>query len=126
MGALLARKGEAEMASNFYETMPIFDNFAQAVRPENYRPLPDDWIVGFSDVVGSTQMPRGGVSGDSDVTPSRADLACRNRRHPEIELELLAREDRHGGKRLGRRGRIGARNREACAIAAKDKRKRAG
>ena len=55
MGALLARKGEAEMASNFYETMPIFDNFAQAVRPENYRPLPDDWIVGFSDVVGSTQ-----------------------------------------------------------------------
>ena len=55
MGALLARKGEAEMASDFYETMPIFDNFAQAVRPENYRPLPDDWIVGFSDVVGSTQ-----------------------------------------------------------------------
>jgi Protein of unknown function (DUF3095) len=55
MGALLARKGEVEMASDFYETMPIFDNFAQAVKPENYRPLPDDWIVGFSDVVGSTQ-----------------------------------------------------------------------
>lgn len=25
------------MASNFYETIPIFDNFAEAVRPENYR-----------------------------------------------------------------------------------------
>ena len=43
------------MTSNFYETIPIFDEFAEAVRPENYRPLPDDWVVGFSDVVGSTQ-----------------------------------------------------------------------
>jgi len=43
------------MASNFYETIPIFDDFAEAVRPENYRPLPDDWVVGFSDVVGSTE-----------------------------------------------------------------------
>jgi Protein of unknown function (DUF3095) len=43
------------MASNFYETIPIFDNFAEAVKSENYRPLPDDWIVGFSDVVGSTE-----------------------------------------------------------------------
>ncbi len=43
------------MASNFYETIPIFDDFADAVRPANYRPLPDDWVVGFSDVVGSTE-----------------------------------------------------------------------
>jgi Protein of unknown function (DUF3095) len=43
------------MASNFYETIPIFDDFAEAVRPGNYRPLPDDWVVGFSDVVGSTE-----------------------------------------------------------------------
>src|SRR5271165_5555536 len=43
------------MASNFYETIPILDDFAEAVRPQNYRPLPDDWVVGFSDVVGSTE-----------------------------------------------------------------------
>ena len=43
------------MASNFYESIPIFDDFAEAVRPQNYRPLPDDWVVGFSDVVGSTE-----------------------------------------------------------------------
>ena len=43
------------MTSNFYELIPIFDEFAEAVRPENYRALPDDWVVGFSDVVGSTQ-----------------------------------------------------------------------
>ena len=34
---------------------PILRDFAAAVRAENYRPLPDDWVVGFSDVVGSTQ-----------------------------------------------------------------------
>jgi hypothetical protein len=43
------------MASNFYESIPIFDDFAEAVRPQNHRPLPDDWVVGFSDVVGSTE-----------------------------------------------------------------------
>jgi hypothetical protein len=48
------------MASNFYETIPIFDDFAEAVRPENYRPLPDDWVVGFSDVVGSTEAVANG------------------------------------------------------------------
>jgi Protein of unknown function (DUF3095) len=42
------------MADNFYESIPILDEFAEAVRPENTRPLPDDWVIGFSDVVGST------------------------------------------------------------------------
>ena len=43
------------MAGDFYETIPVLDNFADAVRAENYRPLPDDWVVGFADVVGSTK-----------------------------------------------------------------------
>src|SRR5271163_2766760 len=43
------------MADGFYETIPIFENFADVVRSENYSPLPDDWVVGFADVVGSTK-----------------------------------------------------------------------
>ncbi len=43
------------MMGDFYESIPIFDEFAEAVRGESYRPLPDDWVVGFSDVVGSTK-----------------------------------------------------------------------
>src|SRR3984957_9447731 len=43
------------MADDFYETIPVLDSFADAVRAENYSPLPDDWIVGFADVVGSTK-----------------------------------------------------------------------
>ncbi len=40
---------------DFYASLPVFDNFAEAVKAKNYRPLPDDWVIGFSDVVGSTQ-----------------------------------------------------------------------
>src|ERR1700723_129820 len=43
------------MADDFYETIPGLDSFAGAVRAENYSPLPDDWVVGFADVVGSTK-----------------------------------------------------------------------
>ena len=40
---------------DFYAAIPVFDNFADAVKPTSYRPLPEDWVVGFSDVVGSTK-----------------------------------------------------------------------
>src|SRR4051812_46501345 len=42
-------------AADFYASLPAIDDFAEAVRAENYRPLPGDWTVGFSDVAGSTQ-----------------------------------------------------------------------
>ena len=42
-------------ASDFYQSLPILTDFAAAVKAENYRPLPDDWVLGFADVVGSTR-----------------------------------------------------------------------
>jgi hypothetical protein len=42
-------------AADFYAAIPAVDDFAEAVKAANYRPLPDDWMVGFSDVAGSTQ-----------------------------------------------------------------------
>ena len=48
------------MVGDFYEAIPVLDNFADAVRAENYRSLPDDWAVGFADVVGSTQAVANG------------------------------------------------------------------
>jgi Protein of unknown function (DUF3095) len=41
--------------AEFYAKLPTIADFAAAVRPENHTPLPDDWVVGFSDVVGSTK-----------------------------------------------------------------------
>ena len=39
---------------DFYSALPIFESFAEVVRAESFAPVPDDWVVGFSDVTGST------------------------------------------------------------------------
>jgi hypothetical protein len=49
---------QSSMATNnsdFYATIPVFDSFGDVMKPSSYRPAPDDWMVGFSDVVGSTK-----------------------------------------------------------------------
>jgi hypothetical protein len=40
---------------DFYATVPVFDSFADVMKPASYRPLPEDWTVGYSDVIGSTK-----------------------------------------------------------------------
>lgn len=62
-------------------------------------------------------MWRGGVSRYSYVAPGGADFADRNRRDPQIELEFLACEGRHCGKRVGRGRRVGGGHRKACPVA---------
>jgi Protein of unknown function (DUF3095) len=39
---------------DFYDTLPILDDFAEAAKASNYTPAPNDWVVGSADVVGST------------------------------------------------------------------------
>ena len=39
---------------DFYGSLPILGDFAEAVKPANFTPPPDDWVAGFCDVVGST------------------------------------------------------------------------
>ena len=41
--------------ATFYDRVPIFDGFANIMDPAQYRPLPEDWLVGLTDVVSSTQ-----------------------------------------------------------------------
>ena len=40
--------------ARFYTALPPFDDFSRIVAPDVYRPLPDDWWIGLTDVVGST------------------------------------------------------------------------
>jgi hypothetical protein len=40
--------------SDFYDRLPILDDFAEAARATNHAPAPNDWVVGCADVVGST------------------------------------------------------------------------
>lgn len=40
---------------NFYGSLPRLTSFALLSDPASYTPLPDDWVVGASDIVGSTR-----------------------------------------------------------------------
>jgi len=46
--------------SSFYTDIPVFDDFAKVVDDTVYRPMPDDWYVGLTDVVGSTRAIENG------------------------------------------------------------------
>lgn len=41
-------------SADFYAALPVFDRFARLTDPSLYAPLPDDWMVGLSDIVQST------------------------------------------------------------------------
>ena len=43
-----------------YSRVPIFAGFADVMDPARYRPLPDDWLIGLTDVVSSTQAIEAG------------------------------------------------------------------
>lgn len=44
----------------FYASLPVFTGFAQIMDPARYQPLPDDWLIGLTDVVNSTQAIEAG------------------------------------------------------------------
>jgi len=46
--------------ADHYARLPIFEGFANIVDPAIYRPLPDDWVVGLTDVVDSTEAIEAG------------------------------------------------------------------
>src|SRR5262245_22569591 len=39
----------------FYTSVPVFHSFHRLMEPALYTPLPDDWMLGVADVVGSTK-----------------------------------------------------------------------
>jgi len=47
-------------AADFYSRLPIFEGFANIMDPARYQPLPDDWLIGLTDVVSSTQAIENG------------------------------------------------------------------
>ncbi|HUE46669.1 MAG TPA: DUF3095 family protein, partial [Aestuariivirgaceae bacterium] len=41
------------MHDDFFASIPVFDSFEHIVDPAVYRPLPEHWFIGFTDVVES-------------------------------------------------------------------------
>jgi Protein of unknown function (DUF3095) len=46
--------------ADFYSRLPIFEGFGNIMDPARYRPLPDDWLIGLTDVVSSTKAIEAG------------------------------------------------------------------
>jgi hypothetical protein len=49
------------MQDKFFASVPVFDSFERIVEPALYRPLPDGWFIGFTDVVASGQAVAAGA-----------------------------------------------------------------
>ncbi len=49
-----AGSGEAPAGDGFYGRLPVFDRFDRLTDPAIYTPLPDQWVLGLSDIVRST------------------------------------------------------------------------
>ncbi|WP_373370733.1 DUF3095 family protein, partial [Proteus mirabilis] len=39
---------------DFFDSLPVFTDFEGVADADNYRPLPNDWILAVADIVGST------------------------------------------------------------------------
>jgi hypothetical protein len=46
------------MDDHYYASLPVFSDFTQVTDEARFAPLPDDWMVGVADIVGSTQAIR--------------------------------------------------------------------
>jgi len=42
-------------SDGFYAALPVFSDFTEVTDETYFRPLPDDWVIGTADIVGSTQ-----------------------------------------------------------------------
>ena len=49
-----------DTSASFYTEIPVFDDFSKVVDDSVYRPMPDDWYIGLTDVVGSTRAIENG------------------------------------------------------------------
>lgn len=47
-------------SDDFFDTIPVFDEFEGVTNLDNYRPLPDDWALVAGDIVNSTGAIRAG------------------------------------------------------------------
>src|SRR5215813_5074556 len=45
---------------DFYAQVPVFEGFSQLTDAALYRSLPEDWVIGMSDVVASADAIRAG------------------------------------------------------------------
>src|SRR5687767_12635811 len=69
------KRAEAE----FYDRLPVFDHFSQLTDPRLYMPVPDDWVLGLSDIVRSTSAIQSGRYKEVNTAAASVIAAVSNR-----------------------------------------------
>lgn len=65
--------------ADFYDHLPVFDHFCQLTDPGLYMPVPDDWVLGLSDIVRSTAAIREGRYKEVNTAAAAVIAAVANR-----------------------------------------------
>jgi hypothetical protein len=65
--------------ADFYARLPVFDHFSQLTDPGPYMPVPDDWVLGLSDIVRSTSATQAGRYKEVNTAAAAVIAAVANR-----------------------------------------------
>ncbi len=65
-------------SESFYAELPAFAEFVEVTNPAHYRPVPNDWLVVITDVIGSTKAIEAGRYKDVNSLGVASIVALRN------------------------------------------------
>jgi hypothetical protein len=74
------------MKDAWHETLSVLDDFSQVTDPSRYVPLPDDWVIGVSDVVNSTAAIKAGHYRAVNLAGAGTISAVSNELHGDLHL----------------------------------------
>jgi hypothetical protein len=70
---------DTRTGADFYARLPVFDHFSDLTDPTRYMPVPDDWVLGLSDIVSSTSAIRAGRYKEVNTAAAAVIAAVANR-----------------------------------------------
>src|SRR5687768_10332244 len=70
---------DSRTGADFYARLPVFDHFSQLTDPGLYMPVPDDWVLGLSDIVRSTSAIGAGRYKEVNTAAASVIAAVSNR-----------------------------------------------
>ncbi|NBJ13730.1 DUF3095 domain-containing protein [Microvirga arsenatis] len=73
------QESDRRTGAGFYDRLPVFDHFSELTDPALYLPVPDDWVLGLSDIVRSTAAIRAGRYKEVNTAAAAVIAALANR-----------------------------------------------
>ena len=77
--------------ADYYARLPMFDGFASVMDPARYQPLPDDWMLGLTDVVSSTNAIEEGRYKAVNTAGASVIAGIERARKPQVSLRVRRR-----------------------------------